>query len=79
MEISLSYRLETRGHSMKVLKPRHTTTKRNKFFSSRTVDKWNSLAENVVNSTTDNVFKNRYDQFEIETKLRRGTGTPYEL
>ena len=33
--------LETRGHSMKVLKPRHitTTTKRNKFFSSRIVDK----------------------------------------
>ena len=46
-------------------------------------DKWNSLAENVVKSTTINMLKKRYDQFETVTKLRRGTdtdtGTPYDL
>lgn len=35
----------TRGHSLKLEKRRHRTQKRSKFFSSRVVDKWNSLPE----------------------------------
>ena len=31
------------------------------------MDKWNSLNENVVKNTTINMSKNRYDQFETET------------
>ncbi|KAK3867686.1 hypothetical protein Pcinc_026875 [Petrolisthes cinctipes] len=70
----------TRGHSLKLAKPRHRTIKRNKFFSSRIINKWNSLTEKVITSTSVNMFKNRYDQFETVRKLsllRRST--PYEF
>ncbi len=71
------HHLETRGHSLKLAKPRHRTSKRNKFFSSRIINKWNSLTEHVITSTSVNMFKNRYDQFETVRKQRRGT--PYEF
>ena len=68
--------LETRGHSLKLTKPRHRTSKRNNFFTSRVINKWNSLSEEVISSTSVNMFKNRYDQFELTRKMRGGT--PYE-
>ena len=34
-----------------------------KFFSHRIVDKWNSLPENVVDATSVNNFKDRYDRY----------------
>ena len=40
--------LETRGHSLKLMKPHHRTTKRNNVFNARIVNKWNSLAEWVL-------------------------------
>ena len=52
----------TRGHSLKLRKPRHRTYKRNMFFSSRVVDRWNRLPESVVRSHNVNIFKNRLDQ-----------------
>ena len=33
----------TRGHSLKLEKPRHRTTKRNMLFSSRIINEWNNL------------------------------------
>ena len=53
----------TRGHNMKLIKPRHRTHKRNNFFSARVVDKWNNLPESVVNSDNINMFKRRYDRY----------------
>ena len=53
----------TRGHTMKLTKPRHRTHKRNNFFSARVVDKWNNLPESVVNSDNINMFKRRYDRY----------------
>ena len=54
----------TRGHSLKLEKTRYRTTKRNKFFNARIVNKWNSLPENIVKSESVNIFKNRLDQYE---------------
>ena len=65
----------TRGHSLKLNKPRFRTSHRNKFFNARIVNKWNSLPENVVMSHSVNIFKNRYDQLET---LRQRRGTLYE-
>ena len=57
-----SLRERTRGHALKLQKPRHRTHKRNKFFSSRVVDQWNKLPEHVVMSKNVNMFKNKYDK-----------------
>ena len=65
-------RPDTRGHSLKLEKTRHRTTKRAKFFSSRIVNEWNSLPEEVIDSPSVNTFKNRYDRF-VQSSLRRGT------
>ena len=56
----------TRGHSMKLTKPRHRTHKRTKFFSSRVVELWNSLPERVITSASINTFKRRYDRHIAE-------------
>jgi len=51
----------TRGHSLKMKKNRWETTLRQKFFSERIVDSWNSLPENVINAASLNGFKNGLD------------------
>ena len=53
----------TRSPSLKLHKPRHRTLKRTIFFSSRVVDHWNGLPQEVVESTSISSFKNRYDQY----------------
>ena len=55
-------RHRTRGHPLKLSKPRHRTHKRNMFFSSRVVDSWNNLPEDVVMSRTISTFKKKLDQ-----------------
>lgn len=55
--------VQTRGHHMKLIKPRHRTTKRNNFFNARVINQWNSLPENVVTSSSVNAFKNNYDNY----------------
>ena len=52
----------TRGHPLKLIKPRHKTLKRNMHFAYGVVKRWNSLPENVVTSSSVNTFKNRYDE-----------------
>ena len=55
-----------RGHNLKLVKPRHRTEKRSKFFPSRVVTQWNQLPAEVVNSPSVNAFKNRYDKFVLQ-------------
>jgi hypothetical protein len=52
----------TRGHSYKLKKSRSSKAVRQKFFSQRIVNSWNSLPEPVVDSPTVNTFKNRLDK-----------------
>ena len=52
----------TRGHSLRLKKPRHQTYKRNMFFSSRVIDQWNRLPEDIVKGSSINSFKNQIDR-----------------
>ena len=47
----------TRGHSLKILKPRASTSLRLNSFSHRVINDWNSLKEETVISQTINQFK----------------------
>ena len=51
-----------RGQSMKIYKPRCQTTRRQNWFSVRTVDQWNRLPQFVVDADTVNNFKDRLDK-----------------
>ena len=51
----------TRGHSYKLLKKSSSTSQRQKFFSMRVVDSWNSLPVQVVTAPSVNTFKGRLD------------------
>ena len=65
-------RERTHGHPLKLQKPRHRLHRRNQFFSTRVVDKWNQLPEHVVLSKNVNTFKGRYDKHMDQTR-RRGS------
>jgi hypothetical protein len=54
---------KTRGHSYKLVKFRSKLNVRNKFFSQRIINSWNSLPEDVVQADSVNCFKNRLDKF----------------
>lgn len=51
----------TRGHSLKLSKPRASCRARQNFFSVRVVNDWNGLPDAVVNAPSLNAFKNRLD------------------
>ena len=51
-----------RGHSLKLYKQRCCTTVRHCFFSSRVINSWNRLPQDVVEATSVNMFKNRLDK-----------------
>ena len=53
----------TRGHSMKLKVHGSVHEARKWFFSVRVVNVWNSLTEDIVTSSSVNVFKNRLDRF----------------
>ena len=57
----LSENTETRGHSLKLAKPRARTRGRLEFFSHRAVNQWNRLPEDVVMSQTVTEFKRKLD------------------
>ena len=59
----LDQKKSTRGHHLKLVKPRHKTHKRNQFFSARVVDLWNSLPEHIISSDNINIFKTSYDRY----------------
>ena len=49
----------TRGHNLKLFKPRSRTSVRKNAFSHRVIDNWNSLTTEVVQAPTLNDFKSR--------------------
>ena len=51
----------TRGHSLKLLKPRASTTLRLNSFSNRVINPWNSLSEEVISTDSLNSFKDRLE------------------
>ena len=52
----------TRGHSLKLKKPRCSTSKRLASFSHRVITDWNALPEAVVAAPSLISLKNRLDQ-----------------
>ena len=54
---------QTRGNSKKLKKPRALKTFRMNSFCVRTINKWNSLPDDIVNSKTVLCFKTKYDRF----------------
>ena len=53
----------TRGHSYKLLVPRISTEFGRKSFLFRPINKWNSLSETVVTSSSLSKFKCQYDMY----------------
>ena len=53
---------QTRGHNFKLEKPRSRLNIRKFSFGHRVIDEWNSLPQEVVNSTSLNPFKTRIDE-----------------
>ena len=60
---SLSTVTHTRGHQLKLYKPPVQHLPRQKIFSNRIINEWNSLPEYVVSATSINDFKNRLDNY----------------
>ena len=56
----------TRGHSLKLAKPRAHSRVRRNHLPVRAVDDWNSLPDAIVRSTTTNQFKNQLDKHWVE-------------
>ena len=53
---------QTRGHNKKLYKPRCAKGFRQHSFGIRSIDPWNSLPQNVIDSSTVNEFKNKLDK-----------------
>jgi len=53
---------KTRGHTWKLAKAHSNTDIRLHFFSSRVLNRWNSLSQEAVDSTSLNMFKSHLDQ-----------------
>ena len=60
----------TRGHHLKLEKPRATTKMRQNSFSHRAVNIWNSLPADAVTSKTINSFKNALEKFWKDDPLK---------
>ena len=52
----------TRGHKLKITKPKFKTSLRQKFFTNRVVEEWNKLPASVIEAPSINAFKNRFDK-----------------
>lgn len=57
----------TRGHSLKVTKPRVRLLTRQRFFSNRTVNAWNSLPNFLIDSDNVNQFKKMFDKMQTNS------------
>ena len=53
----------TRGHSLKIVKPRCRLDVRKFSFAHRVVEMWNSLDDGIVACDSITSFKNRLDRF----------------
>ena len=54
--------METRGNGMKLAKKGCNGLIRQNFFGMRMVNEWNELAEEVVQASSVNCFKGRFDR-----------------
>ena len=71
-DISLPFKLahsSTRGHSLKLVKPNCSNDVRKYFFTSRVIDVWNSLSEDIVKSPSVAVFKKTLRSVNFNTFL----------
>ena len=59
---------QTRGHCLKLDKPRSVKSVRANSFCSRIVNQWNSLPEEIVVSRTVLQFKTLYDRYMSDKK-----------
>jgi len=59
--------LFTCGHSAKIAKVRCHLDLHHHFFSCRVIDRWNSLPQNVIDSSSVNCFKNALDKIRKTT------------
>jgi len=60
-----------RGHTAKLVKHRSRLAVRRHFFSERVVNRWNSLDQRVIDSTSMNAFKNSLDRLRKEKEIGR--------
>ncbi len=58
-----SSRTGPRGHSLKLYPKPSRSTMRKESFTLRSVKVWNTLSEEVVSSSSLNIFKNRLDKY----------------
>ena len=61
---------QTRGHSKKLIKPRLLKSVRLNSFCVRTIDRWNELPEDIINSKTVLRFKTLLDRYLNDSKYR---------
>lgn len=61
---------QTRGHSKKLIKPRSLKSVRLNSFCVRTIDRWNELPEDIINSKTVLRFKTLLDRYLNDSKYR---------
>ena len=65
--------LNTRGHSKKLNKSRALKSFRMHSFCIRTIEKWNDLTEDMVNSSATVLsFKTMYDRYMGDQKYQTG-------
>jgi len=60
--------LSTRGHNLKLCKPRARTNVRLSSFSNRVINDWNNLPANVVNAHSLSCFKNLLDKYWTDSQ-----------
>ena len=60
---TLSHNHRTRGPRYKLIKSKCKLNVRRNFFSQCVVNAWNKLPTDVVEATSVNMFKNRYDKY----------------
>ena len=60
---TLNSNTRTRGHTLKLVKPRARLDVRKFFFSQRITNSWNKLPDKVVKATSVNNFKNLLDDY----------------
>jgi hypothetical protein len=68
-QLQLNTERRTRDHSMRLNNYRTKYDLRKYFWTNRIVNIWNSLPEEIVGSTSVNLFKNRLDKFWTNQEL----------
>ena len=67
----------TRGHSLKLAKHRSRLELRKNFFTSRVVNVWNSLTEQVISAPSVNAFENCLDKLWVNHPMKYNPESEY--